>query len=274
MRSEMKEVLAFILEPEERVDFDENKNETAFNLLHAYIEAELSGREAARLYPEVQTALEQSYSFEELYEEVKGSLLREQKGVSRNAPIKANFDFSFLESCSPAKQIDLWQVVERAGKQVTQLFTELRLVLGPKLARFDNLATPLRSEWKQLSLATRTGAEYGRMPLLSLPSHEHDMSLRLIVMPPETEELHATLTVEVTQLSSGQAIARCRVTIRDGQYRMLESYMTQADGRVDFFNIQSGDYVLDLKYRGRVLQIPITISWDAALPSEQITQDA
>ncbi len=35
MRSEMKEVLAFILEPEERVDFDENKNEAAFNLLHA-----------------------------------------------------------------------------------------------------------------------------------------------------------------------------------------------------------------------------------------------
>jgi len=270
----MKQVLAFILQPEERFDFDENKNEAAFNLLHVYIEAELSGRDAVRLYPQVKTALEESYSFEELYQEVKGSSLREQKGVSQNPPIKANFDFSFLKTSSPAKQIDLWQVVERAGKQVTQLFTELRLVLGPQLARFDNLPTTLLPEWKQLPLATRTDAEYGRMPLLSLPSHEHDMSLRLIVMPPKTEELDATLTVEVTQLSSGQPMARCRVTIRDRQYRMLESYMTQADGRVDFFNIQSGDYVLDIKYRGRVLQLPITISWEAPTAGEQIKQDA
>lgn len=258
MRSDIKQVLDFILQPEERFD------DAAFNLLHAYIEAELSGQDAAKLYPEVKTALDESPSFEELYQDVKGSSLREQQGISLTPPIKPDFDFSFLETNQPQPEpINLWQEAIIAGKQVMQLFTKLRLVLGPELARFEDLPNPLVSEWKPLSLATRTRAEERRMPLLSLRFHEHDMSLRLIVMPPETEALEATLTVEVTQLSSEQPIARCRVTMRDPQYRMLERKMTSADGRVDFLNIQSGHIVIEVKYGGRVLQVPIGISWDA-----------
>ena len=132
------------------------------------------------------------------------------------------------------------------------------------MARFDNLPAPLVSEWKSLPLATRTDDEYGRVPLLSLPSHEHDMSLHLTVMPPKGEEPDATLTAFVTEISSGQPKARCRVTIRDRQYRMLESYMTGAEGRVDFVHIRAGNYVLEVKHRGRILQLPIAISWQAS----------
>lgn len=267
MRSDIKKVLDFILHPEERFD------DTAFNLLHAYIEAELSGQDAPKLYPEVEAALAQSPSFDQLYQDVKGSFLREQQGISLTPPIKGNFDFSFLKPAqSQPAPINLWQVTMRAGKKVMQLFTELRLVIAPELARFDNLPNPLLPEWKALPLKSR--AEHGRMPLLSLPFHEHDMSLRFIVIPPEAEALDVTLTVEVTQLSSGQPITRCQVTMRDRKYRMLQGQMTQADGRVDFLNIESGHIVIEVKYEGRVLQVPIGISWDAPLLSEQIKQDS
>jgi len=268
MQSDIKELLAFIFQPEDTFP------EVALDLLHAYVEAEAEGKQAAVLYPEVKSALDKHHSFEELYQDAKRSLLRERRGVLQRAPVRPRFDFSYLRRSKREqnKRFDealpkghaLWQVVERAGKQVTQLFTELHIVLGRQVALFDNLPAPLVSEWKALPLATRTDDEYGRVPLLSLPSHEHDMSLRLTVMPPKGEEPNATLTVEVTEISSGQPKARCRVTIRDRQYRMLESYMTGAEGRVDFVHISPGNYVLDVKHRGRVLQLPIAISWQAS----------
>lgn len=252
-RLELKKLLDFIFDDEVS---QADANQTYNDLLHAYIEAELDGEDAAAKFPALKAYMDGCPACQEEYEEVKALLLMGRQGMFVKPP-QATFDFSYLP-----KEPTLWKVGRRAGKEVIELFTQLRIVLLQGKAAFEQLPNPLIPEWElapagRMSKSRRPSEP--SVPVLSLPSPEHDLSLRLIVTPSESKEDQATLSIEVKQISSEQLINRARVTIRDAQYRTLESDFTGEEGRVDFTDVQPGSYVIEVKYQGKVRQLPITL---------------
>ena len=248
MQTEIKTLLEFIFDADV-ADLPMGYEER----LVEYIEAELQGKERVLEFPDVQALLQQYPVYRQLYEEMKSVLRLEHQGLLPEPAIEAEFELPF------PLQHSIWQVVERKKRQVTQLFTELRLLLKDGVALFDQLPNPLVMEWASMPTASRTGEQKKERPLLSLPNMEHDLSLNLMVLPP-TGKNEMGLRVEVSQFSSKKPLARVRVTLRDANYRMLESDLTQQEGQVSFTNLQPNHYVIEVKYRGRVLQMPIAVA--------------
>lgn len=248
MQAERKKLLAFIFDADV-TDLPAGYEE----MLASYIEAEWQGVDMAAKFPDVQALLQQYPAYRELYEEMKTVLRLERQGLLLEPSIEVEFDLPFALSDS------IWQVVERKRRQVTQLFTELRLVMKDGVALFDQLPNPLVMKWVSMPTASRDGEPKKERPLLSLPSMEHDLSLHLMVLPP-TQKSEVGLRIEVSQFSSKKPLPRARVTLRDADYRMLESDLTQEQGRVSFTNLRPNRYVIEVKYKGRVLQMPISVS--------------
>ena len=267
MQSDMKKLLTFM--------FDDERShlyQAALNMLSAYVDAELDGQDAAIEFPEVKMALEFYPSLREIYEDARELLYLERQDALFEPTTIPDFDSSYLVNIIPPPPI--WQVVERAGKEVRELFKTLRVALSAGEAFFEQLPSPLVAEWEMVMMPSRSiaspaaPAPLARVPVLSLQSPEHDLSLRLTVTPPQSEERAATLTVEVMQISSKQFVHRCRVVLRDANYRMLESHFTEPEGRVSFTKVSLGNYVLEVKFQGRVWQLPIEVTW---AEEEQVT---
>jgi len=240
--------------------------------LDVYVDAELNGQDVAALFPEVKAHLNECASCQESYQELKTLLVMERQGKLVEPPVEANFDFSFIPAPEPTS---IWQVVERAERKITKLFTTIEIVVKEGKVFFDQLPSLLTPEWKPAPMPTRTRKsvlrepedsrtrdEEERVPVLSFPSPEHDLSLRLNVIPPQPEETNPTLTIEVTRLSSKEPV-RARVALRDVEYRLLQSNFTNKDGQVSFADVKPAFYVLEVKYGGRVWQLPITVTWQA-----------
>lgn len=257
MQPEIQKLLAFLFEEEEKA----SDYQAVLNILSAYIEAELDGQDAAMLFPEVSAALETYPLLQKVYQDARALLDFERQGTLREPTTRANFDFSYLAQQTPSYPTRIWRTVQRRGREVSVLFCKLRLVLSPKQAFFDQLPPPLAIKWEILPMPSRTQVEPQPIPVLSLLLPEHDLSLRLVVMPPEPEKEEATLVIELRHTPTGQAVPRCRIILRDDNYRMLESHFTEEDGRVSFTNLLAGPYVVDIKYKGRVSQIQIEVAW-------------
>ena len=248
MQADIKKLLAFIF------DADVTELPAGYDqMLAGYIEAELEGKEAAVEFPDVQALLQHYPAYREFYEQMKTLRTLDRQGLLPTPAIKVPFELPF------ALPNSIWQVVERKRRQVTLLFTELRVVVKDGLAIFDQLPSPLVMEWVSMSTASRASDQKKLRPLLSLPSVEHNLSLHLMVIPP-TDKSEVGLRVEVSQFSSQKPLARARVTLRDANYRMLESDLTHEEGRVSFTNLQPNHYVIEVKYKGRVLQMPIAVA--------------
>jgi hypothetical protein len=54
-----------------------------------------------------------------------------------------------------------------------------------------------------------------------------------------------------------------RVTIRDQQGSILVSEKTNADGRVTFPRLGSGNYVIEVRHAGKAWELPIAFTWQA-----------
>ncbi len=236
--------------------------------LDAYIDSELDGKDATTRFAHIKAHLNDCSDCQTLYEDMQSLFLMEREGRLMDLPIEPKFDFSHLRiaqdvvsttSCADTTPQELWKMVERGRKQVMELFTELHVVLSQGQAFFSQLPNPLVAEWEVVPMGSRASPSEPQVPTLLLPSPEHDLSLRLIITPSESEEHEATLSIEVKQISDQLLVNRARVTIRDAQYRMLESDFTSQNGRVDFTDVQLGSYVIEVKYQGKVRQLPVTL---------------
>ena len=240
------------------------------DMLDQYVDAELDGKDVGTLFPNIKAHLNQCALCQESHQELKILLQMEHQGTLVEPPVEANFDFSFIPAPQPTS---IWQVIERKGRQITELFTTIDIVVKEGQAFFDQLPSLLVPQWKPVVMSSRTrksvlqvpeGSEMRdekqQVPVLSFPSPEHDLSLTLNVIPPQPEESNPTLTIEVTQLSSKQPV-RARVALRDVEYRLLQSYMTDKDRYATFSDVEPDIYVLDVKSGGRVWQLPIKVTW-------------
>ena len=225
--------------------------------LDVYIDAELDGQNGATLFPDVKAHLNECALCEESYEELKALLLMERQGTLVEPPVEANFDFSFIP---PPQPNSIWQVVERTGRQIMELFTTIEIVVKEGQAFFHQLPSLLTPEWEVTPMASRARRDDTPLPVLSLSSPEHDLLLRLFVIPPTSEETAPELKIEAKQPSSQKAVARARVTLRDAKGRMLESNMTRQNGQVSFARVQSGRYVVEVKSKRQRWQIPLTVT--------------
>ena len=223
--------------------------------LSAYIDVELDIdiEAAAARFPHIKAHLDKCQPCQDSYENLKALLLMERYGALYLPPVEVHFDFSYLK--------DIWTVVQNTGKQVVKLFTELRILVKEGFVFFDQLPRPLVAKRQVALIASRKKYEQEGELVLSLPSPENDLLIRLFVTSTASEETAAALMVEVIKGSSEKPVARARVTRRDTKGRMLESNMTRQEGRVSFAHVQAGRYVVEVKFKKQRWQIPITVTW-------------
>lgn len=72
-------------------------------LLYAYIEAELDGRDAAKLYADVHRQLTEATFLRAQYEDLKDILILERQGSLIQPPVQPKFDFSYLRELQRAE---------------------------------------------------------------------------------------------------------------------------------------------------------------------------
>jgi hypothetical protein len=99
-----------------------------------------------------------------------------------------------------------------------------------------------------------------------ITSPEHALSIRLHVKP-VSENKRATLSVQVSQRLPAQLLERVRVTLRDPQQRLLVSQLTAGDGKVNFSNLATGLYWVEVKHPTAPWQQPILLTLDHTAPT-------
>lgn len=225
--------------------------------IHAYVDAELEGEDAAKLYPVVQAHLDACDRCREVYQELRRLLLQEQQGQFLEPPIEPAFDFSYLDTIEP--KVSIWNRVDRLGKEIDRLVVQVCLVIGEQIASFSTLPSPLKPSWVEVPALRGEVAEPDRdLQYLSLPSPERDVQLRLIVGP--ASESVIALGLQMTQRSSGQPMARARVMLRDEKGRVLVGDLTDSEGRVAFPRIGTGSYLLEARHKDQAWELPISIA--------------
>lgn len=97
-------------------------SESTQHLLSAYVEAQLDGRDAADLFPDVHIAIEQFAEFAEEYEMLYELFDAERKGELEEPPTTPIFDFSYLD-LPPAQEPALQQNGEAASSLLDKVET-------------------------------------------------------------------------------------------------------------------------------------------------------
>ncbi len=214
--------------------------------LHAYIDAELDGENATDLFPEIARHLADCQECRQAYEELKTLLLREQQGTLTQPPLPPTFDFSYLEN---VPKPSIWERVDLAGQQVMRLFTEIPVLIGPKMASFGPLPSPLKPVFVPVMASRdKTTDTEERAQILDMPSPEQDIPFRLKIG--HVSEGKSTLSVQVKGPSS-QLWRKARVTLRDKERRILESVRMGEKKEVTFDQIGPGNYLIEVKYQGQ-----------------------
>ena len=99
-----------------------------------------------------------------------------------------------------------------------------------------------------------------------ITSSEHALSLSLDVTP-VSENKTAILSIQVSQHSPAQPLGRVRVTLRDPQQRLLVSQLTTGDGKVNFPNLATGLYWVEVKHHTAPWQQPVLLTLDDNAPT-------
>jgi hypothetical protein len=224
--------------------------------LHAYIDAELDGKDATARFPAVRAHLNTCTECRDAYDEVKSLLLKERQGMLAQPPMEPALDFSYLEDAGT--QAGIWEQVERLGVEANRLVVQLRVLISQQAASLHSLPAPLAPSWVAVPALRDESADVDRdLQVLTLPSPDQDVVLRLVVGPVTGGVI--TLGLQATQGSSGQPLARARVNLRDEKHRVLVGDLTDADGRVSFTRISAGSYLLEARHGDALWELPISI---------------
>ena len=107
-----------------------------------------------------------------------------------------------------------------------------------------------------------------RLPqVLPIPAPEYDLSLKLKVGPVSGDQV--TLSVEVINISSQQPLNRVRVSLQNSKNVDLESDLTRENGVVTFQNVEPGSYLVEVRYEGKILELPIILTPAQGIPDTE-----
>jgi hypothetical protein len=282
MQSNIKSLLQSIFDQDMA---EPPKCQSCQNELHAYIEAELDGEDVATLFPEIAHHLDECQECQQAYDELQALLVKDRQGELAMPPVEPDFDFSYLEEFpepdernrqdevtqsvdkaipdqsyqTDISERDIWQRINRAGQQVSRLFSEISVIIGPKLASFGSLPSPLTPQFVPVLAARGKTPEAEAQPqVLNVPIPEQGFSVSLKIGL--IAKGQCTLTVQI-DAAIAQAARRARVTLRDKAGQMLESKrIDEKNEAVNFDRINPGSYLIEVKYQDQLWELPLTFA--------------
>jgi hypothetical protein len=222
--------------------------------LYAYIETELDSLDAAARFSAIASHLAICPDCLEEYEELRTLFLMDRRGEMVEPPSTPIFDLSFLSQKHGFRSI--WH---SAGRGVSRLISGITIRIGREIASFDQLPTIFTPQLINMPAMRRDKRSFwNEAQKLSLVTGQDDLAISLLIGP--VSDTEASLSVLTSQTSTGQTIDRARITIRDNRRQILLSELTRESGLVTFPHIESGEYLLEVKYHGRIWELPVTVA--------------
>jgi hypothetical protein len=243
MKAKFKRVVESILSAE-----DESVTcELHRHSIPAYVEAELDGRNAKLLHPELAKHLESCPNCYEEYSDLIQIFDLERQGRLEEPPRPGQFDLSFLKDLAP--EPSLWEVKETNARR---LVAGITAQFGAKLVALASLPEELMP-YRRLAPAfvplrikdIREPRPEDLAEVLELPDPDENIRIKLLIGP--VQGGRGVVMVQVEELQPLRPLSRVRVTLRNQEMHLLESAPTALDGTVTFKELNVGQYVIEVR---------------------------
>ena len=242
MQEEYKRVIRSILTAEDESTGDDLYSEW----ISAYVDAELSGKNAAILYPQLAEHLKTCLDCYEEYSDLRLILEMEEQEETERQTRPSQYDLSFLQEIEPPPS--LWTNF-RAG--VRRLVTEVNARFGEKmltLAELSEVLLPYR-RFEPVQALRKVREVPGLSPealneVQVLPDYEQNTRLSLYMGA--VHEDRGTVLVEVAEIEPGQQEVHARVALRDRDRSLLERAST-VNGIATFRDLKAGEYLIEVE---------------------------
>ena len=215
--------------------------------LYAYIDAELSGRDAQVEFPALFAEIVRSRRTQELYKELKTLLQAEKEGRLEVPPVHHRFNFAYLKTdlktvaeteekhieAAPATSISIPWHFNKLGRLVIDFSTQLLDSLVPPTAQLAGIKS-VRSK------AGKTLVDY------MLDAAKEDLQVQIVARELSSDPSLCTVTVKVDVPSRGgwPNLGETMVTLTIGAAepkQSSQSQLTDAFGEAHFENINVTD---------------------------------
>lgn len=205
--------------------------ESTQHLLSAYIEAELDGRKAADLFPEVETAIANFPEFAEEYQILYEILDADRRGELEQPPYTPAFDFSYLLAQSTQNETDAalpppWNI-NLVGRLIIQFSEDLIDSLAAQPMQLAPVRhTKAEDDWQ-------TWLEYK----LPRPTADLDIIVSVKHSGSENDFCNVVVTVDIPSQGGWPNLADSQVQLSRPGFES-ESLETDAFGKVVFEGIE------------------------------------
>jgi len=243
MKADFKRVVESILSAEDEPVTCELHRHS----IPAYVEAELDGRNAKLLHPELAKHLESCPNCYEEYTDLIRIFDLERQGRLEEPPRLGQFDLSFLKDLAPKPS--LWEVKETNARR---LVAGITAQFGAKMVALASLPEELMP-YRRLAPAfvplrikdIREPRPDDLAEVLELPDPDENIRIKLLMGP--VQGGRGVVTVQVEKLEPLGPLSRVRVTLRNQEMHLLESAPTALDGTVTFKELHVGQYVIEVR---------------------------
>ena len=201
--------------------------------LLVYIEAELDGRDAVRLYPQVRAALDSSLPCRQEYDEIKAFLRLEQSGELQRPPRAPHLDFSYLSMPAP-------EPVQPRLTNVQPLWYWEKL--GRLVVEFsEGLRQFLQSPRPQLAYTFERSSQIGKGGYqFVLENILEDLNIRINVQPESqlNDRYQIIVETEIPSRGGWPHWANTTVNLKQAE-TVVQTRLTDAFGKVVFDAIEA-----------------------------------
>ncbi len=243
MEAKFKRVVESILSAED----EPVTCEPHWRSIPAYVEADLNGRNAKLLHPELAKHLESCSNCYEEYTDLIRIFGLERQGRLEEPPRPGQFDLSFLEDLAPKPS--LWEVTEANARRLAAGITAQ---FGAKLVALASLPEELMPYRRLAPASVTLRIKDIREPrpedlaeVLELPDPDENIRVKLLMGPVQSGR--GVVMVQVEELQPLRPLSRVRVTLRNQEMHLLESAPTALDGTVTFQELHVGQYVIEVR---------------------------
>lgn len=240
----------------------QESDEALLELLGAYIEVELGGADAARLYPMVAARIQASPAFRSEYETLRLLVQEEAQDVLAVAPHASTFAEWYqaqTATAQPATATDtsLWQQISATVQRLT---VEIPIHIGQMRTAFGALTAQLTPQLEPaLAYRSRPGADHDADldQVLDLPIADANLLIRL--RTGMVTRARGMIVVEIVEPAAAAPLAQVKVTLRDEEGGLLESIATDEQGLAIFRDLIAGGYQLHIEQHGRRWEVSMTL---------------
>jgi hypothetical protein len=218
--------------------------------ISALIDAELDAEEMKRPFVSLQQHLGSCPACQQEYEELQPLLRAGRRGELQEPPSPPIFDFSYLEQ-HPSKES-----THQSNRTDTPYLGSLFSRLHRKADRLLAMVIPKSSSATSLPLPGHTAFSRiaGKTNRRALPIQADELRVGLLVGFPSRRNLG--LGVYIRWAETDRPAERVQVEIRDTSRRVIARLLTSDDGCVTLPRVAAGEYMIEVRHRGDVFQLP------------------